>query len=391
MFFLRRLWNWLLLEIGITAVALVVTLGWQQALSWLLLLQLGIACVVYWTLVTVMLIIRYILPRERTKTRIIVGVILALIVGAGAAWTGGGGPCGRPSDGVIFPIILFALFLLIAFGPLANLTGKLYIAAFLSIQSRDWSRKTIGIPGIRALSRYLARYRNLTGALFVKELLNQSRNVLFWGRMVVLLAALVFFPLLHTAVASYRFSDTIFVVAFASGLALLTILEQAPNAISGEGNHLSLYLAAPFDFAALLRAKLLVFLLPVLSEGLAIDFIVSWRLGLTIGAIGFSAIAVALVIIGCTALPVWGGIWDENLNLAVEGGIQMMMQEEAAITPRRLVLLNLSLLLFAASLLLVWKLPPMLAITALFLLNALILPTTLLVSQRYLRHLLSIG
>src|SRR5712692_9652567 len=84
MFFLRRLWNWLLLEIGITAVALVVTLGWQQALSWLLLLQLGIACVVYGTLVTVMLIIRYILPRERTKTRIIVSIILALIVGVGA-------------------------------------------------------------------------------------------------------------------------------------------------------------------------------------------------------------------------------------------------------------------------------------------------------------------
>jgi hypothetical protein len=134
-----------------------------------------------------------------------------------------------------------------------------------------------------------------------------------------------------------------------------------------------------------------VFLLPVLVEGLAIDLILGWRLGLTISEIGFAAVAIILVIIACTALSVWGSIWDEDLNLAVEGTVQMMLQEEAAITPRRLGLLNLSLLLFAALLLVAYKLPPILALIVLLLFDGLVVTMMLHLSEAHLRRLIRRG
>src|SRR5437588_339832 len=70
-FFISRLWNWLFLETGITGVALVMTLGWQQALPWLVLLQLGVGCAVYASMVATFAFVRYILPQRKTKVRIL--------------------------------------------------------------------------------------------------------------------------------------------------------------------------------------------------------------------------------------------------------------------------------------------------------------------------------
>ena len=407
MFFLSRLWNWLLLETCITGVALVVTLGWQ-ALSWLVLLQLGVGCVVYGGIVATLLFIRYVLPRGRMKTRIVASLMAGVVVGFTVVLTmlaaSGtryltGQPPGTPlqvmvwaekvvaffADARLLVSALFLLVLMVALRPLARPAGKLYVAAFLIMQGWDRSRKAISIPGIRGLSQLLSRYRNLTGALFFKGLLNQSRNVMFWGRITIVLVALFLYPQVHNAVAPYRIPDTLFVIGYASGLALLSILEQAPNALSGEGNRLTLYLAAPFNLAGILRARLAVFLLPVLVEGLAIDLVLGWRLGLT--EMGFAALAVILVIVACTALSVWGSIWDEDLSLAVEGTMQMLLQEEAAITPRRLALVNLSLLLFAALLLVIYKLPPIPALIVLMLLDGLGVTMMLRLSEAHVRRL----
>ncbi|TME00222.1 MAG: hypothetical protein E6I80_26485 [Chloroflexi bacterium] len=68
-----------------------------------------------------------------------------------------------------------------------------------------------------------------------------------------------------------------------------------------------------------------------------------------------------------------------------------MLQEEAAISPKRLLLVYLSLVLFAASLLILWKLPPLLAIATLLLLDVTIMIVMLHWSRTYLRHLLQIG
>jgi hypothetical protein len=75
----------------------------------------------------------------------------------------------------------------------------------------------------------------------------------------------------------------------------------------------------------------------------------------------------------------------------VEGTIQMALQEEAAVTLKRVLLLNLSLVLFALSFLLVWKFPPLLAITTLSLLDLAMLSGMLQFSRVYMRYLLREG
>jgi hypothetical protein len=82
---------------------------------------------------------------------------------------------------------------------------------------------------------------------------------------------------------------------------------------------------------------------------------------------------------------------EENLNFAVEGAIQTIFQEEVAVSPKRVLLVYLSLVLFAASLLILWKLPPTLAIATLLSIDIAILAIMLQWSKIYLRQLLRAG
>lgn len=128
-------------------------------------------------------------------------------------------------------------------------------------------------------------------------------------------------------------------------------------------------MSAPFELGALLRAKLTLFVLPVLVEGLAVGFFLSWRFGLSLGQVRFTLNAIVLMVVGTLVMFVWGSAWDEDLSQAVEGAMQTVLQEEAPITPRRMWLLNLGIVFFVGMLLLLWKYPPMLALTALVLLD----------------------
>jgi len=207
-------------------------------------------------------------------------------------------------------------------------------------------------------------------------------------RLATIAVALLFFQLFRSILTTHGFSDAVFVVGYASFLALITSLEPAPNAISSEGNRLTLYLTAPSTRSALLRAKLLTFLLPAVLVGLSTDLLVSWSIGLPIGVVACTAIAVPLAIIPCIALPVLGSTWELNLDLAVEGTVQALLQEEVAITPKRILLLNLTLVLFALLFFIVWKLPPMLAIAVLLFLDIAILALLFQWSRIYLRQLM---
>ena len=407
MFFIGSLWNWIFLEIGVTGIVMVVTLGWLQAITWLALIQLGVACTVYVTMVAFMLLVRYILP-TRAKPRLVVSTILTLLVILAIAaalrpqWfafmLNATAPIAGITTGIqtviqlllkpAFASILFALLLLMALGPLARWTGNLYVASFLVTQRWDKSRNAIHLPGVGLLRRLLARQRTLTAALLTKDMLSQSRNFFFWGRLATIAVALLFFQLFRSILTTHGFSDAVFVVGYASFLALITSLEPAPNAVSSEGNRLTLYLTAPSSRSALLRAKLLTFLLPAVLVGLSTDLLVSWSIGLPIGVVACTAIAVPLAIIPCIALPVLGSTWELNLDLAVEGTVQALLQEEAAITPKRILLLNLTLVLFALLFLIVWKLPPMLAIAVLLFLDIAILALLFQWSRIYLRQLM---
>lgn len=224
-----------------------------------------------------------------------------------------------------------------------------------------------------ALSKLLGRYRGLMGALLLKGVLNQSRNVFTWGRLVIVLVCVAIFPLVRTLLAPYRFSDVVPVVAYSSGVAILAIVEYAAYAISSEGARLNLYLAASPGIAAYLQARLVVFLIPMLSIGLALSLVFAWWTGLTAFETALAMLTVALVLIGYTTFIVWGSAWDEDLNLTAEGMMQVLMQEELPFTPRRLQLLGMSLLLIAAMFLLVWKLPALLSISALALVDGTVL------------------
>lgn len=390
-FFIENLWTWLLLEVGVTGYVLLSVLGWR-ALTWLVLLQLGVAVAVLCTQVSMFLVIRYPIPRARGNIRRAIAVVLGLMLVALLLlkepldvhplmlWL-------RPE----FVIVLFVLLLVGGLGPLAESAGRLYGAAFATTQSWDRSRKAATFPGIHVLTRVFARRRTLTGALFVKMLLSQSRSFVAWGRVGMVLIVLVLFPQLHAVAAQAGWSDTLFVAGFAAGLALLGVAEQAPSAISGEANRLILYLSAPFALAELLRAKLFLFVLPILIQGLAVALFLAWRFALTLGQAGFALAATALLVVGTLTMFVWGSVWDEDVSLVVEGATQTILQEETPITPRRMWLLTLGLASFVGMVLLLWKYPPILALTALVVLDAALIAGMWHVGRTQLWRVIRVG
>ena len=152
---------------------------------------------------------------------------------------------------------------------------------------------------------------------------------------------------------------------------------------------MNLYLAAPPGIAAYLRARLVVFLIPMLSIGLALSLVFAWWTGLTAFETVLAVLTVALVLIGYTTFIVWDSAWDEDLSLTAEGMMQVLMQEELPFTPRRLQLLGMSLLLIAAMFLLVWKLPGLLSITGLALVDGTVLMLGWRLSYVHLRRLVT--
>jgi len=96
---------------------------------------------------------------------------------------------------------------------------------------------------------------------------------------------------------------------------------------------------------------------------------------------------VILILIGYTTFIVWGSAWDEDLNLASEGMMQVLTQEELPFTPRRLQLLGLSLILIAGMLLLVWKLPVLLSMPVLVLLDGIMIAVGWRFSYWHVREL----
>jgi hypothetical protein len=111
--------------------------------------------------------------------------------------------------------------------------------------------------------------------------------------------------------------------------------------------------------------------------------------GLTAFETVLAMLTVALVLIGYTTFIVWGSAWDEDLSLTAEGMMQVLMQEELPFTPRRLQLLGMSLLLIAAMLLLVWKLPGLPSMSALALLDGIALTLGWRLSYIHLRALVT--
>ncbi|HZS78797.1 MAG TPA: hypothetical protein VFA41_19460 [Ktedonobacteraceae bacterium] len=375
--------NWLLLAYISLGIPLALTIGWL-ALPWLLLLTLGAMLVVGLAMLATLLVIRYVLPHP--KISLVMFVVLAIALDTSFILLS--------SMKMYFHIatasaplvicLIAILSLLLLLGPGARLVGALYEQALLSMQGYSGRRVALNLPGMRALTTWLYRYRNLTGALLVKGLLNQSRNVFTWARLLILLVLFVLFPLIEKLLVMVLASNLVLVVVYASVLAILTVIEYALYAISSEGARLSLYLLAPFDMRAYLCARIFVFLLPAIAIGAFSGLFFSLETGLTFVQILLALVLIVLALTGFTAFIVLASISDEDLNMVTEGMMQALMQEEMPLTPRRLQLLSLSIGLLALLFFMIWKLPFALALPGLALLAVLLLA----LAWRYSLHAL---
>jgi hypothetical protein len=162
-------------------------------------------------------------------------------------------------------------------------------------------------------------------------------------------------------------------VVYASGVAILAIVDYAPYAISSEGSRLMFYLVAQTGIKTYVRSRLMVLAIAALLVGLISSLALSWWIGLSIIELAQAVTMVSLIVIAYTAFSAWGSAWDEDLNLVSEGLMPVLTQEELPFTPRRLQLLGLSFLLIGVMFIMVWKLPVTLSMLALVLLDGVVI------------------
>jgi len=397
--FWRGVGNWLLFEASLTGIALNFVLGWA-ALPWLLLLVLGAVCVAWLSLLTTLLIVRYVLPHPGQALLYV--LLLATVCGLLALLmqhmyravvpfprTTAGAMATAPFTGML-PLVCAAiscLLLFLAWFPLAGRVGLLYLATLQQQQGRDGSARAFVWRGLGGLLTLLSRWRTPTGALLVKGLLQQSRRLFSWMRLLVVVGLLVLFPLLRPQLFALHLSPMLQVALYAACVAFIALIEYAPYAIGSEGARLALYLVAPFNLAAFLRARLCSYLLPALLIGWLTAMLLSIEVSLSFLALLLALALVGLILTGYVALTVLGSALDADLTQVAEDKMQILMLEELPITPRRLQLLSLTLLVFGAMLLLCWKLPVPGALLALVGLDALVIVVGGRVSRVYLARL----
>lgn len=367
--------SWLLFEASLLGIALSIVSGWD-ALPWLLLLVLGALVVSWLSLFTTFLVVRYIVPRPGRA--LIYGLACALGCGLlillgqrmhwDIAWRD------QKSAGMANPLAALALlgaapqtcllidgallfFLLLVWFPLARRTGLFYFTVFQQQQGRDNSPRAFTWPGLGTLLALLRRWRTPIGALLFKGLLQQGRSLFAWLRLLVLVVLLALFPLLRPSLIALHLNGMLQVTFYAAILAFLTLFEYAPYAIGGEGARLALYLAAPLDPVAFLRARLCSYLLPALLIGWLATLLLGYWIGLSLFALLLALALLSLMLIGYITLTVLGSTLDADLTQVAEDTMQALMLEEMPVTLRRLQLLSLTILLFGAMFLLCWKLP----------------------------------
>lgn len=351
---------WLLVTTGSVAFSLASSLGWP-GLGWAALLSVGSIAAVWIALLLVVSTLRYLVPN---LGKAVVGVLVA-----GAALLAlcysqmpegfpentSPGHLSLPAPGLL--AVLIGLVVVVGLGPLAGPIGRAYVVAYHLTQGRATRQIAITRPIAWFVESVFLHRRTLTGALMYKGTLGRIRHWLNWARLVVLIGALAAFPWVRDLVEPYGVPDRLLVVGFVCGLVVYAVLDGATSPIGGEANRLTLLLTAPLSMIDILRAKLIAFLAPVLAPSLGATVLLCFWLDLEALDILVAVLSVALIILGVAALVVWGSAWDEDLDLAIESGLMGLLQEEAPMTPRRMLLVGLAALLLAFGLFVYWRLP----------------------------------
>ncbi|HEY6286632.1 MAG TPA: hypothetical protein VIX20_13290, partial [Ktedonobacteraceae bacterium] len=304
--FFEGIGNWLMLTFVVIGIPMIFVLGWQ-AFIWLLLLLLGVTIVVWMSIVVTLIVLRYVLPY--LKKAFLSLVVMCVVIGIVYMILHLVGITSRLSvlstPAPLLVSLLGVIMLVLVAGPFAGFTGKLYEEAFHEMEGLSSSRTVINVPGVRLLSKLLRRYRNLTSALLVKGLLNQSRNVFTWARVVIILVCIALFPLIRTLLDPLRFSRMLLAVVYASGVAILAIVDYAPYAISSEGSRLIFYLVAQTGKTTYLRSRLMVLLIAAILVGPTISLIMNWWIGLSMIELAQTVLLVSLILIAYTSFCVW--------------------------------------------------------------------------------------
>jgi hypothetical protein len=250
-------------------------------------------------------------------------------------------------------LLLSFLFFLVAAAPL----GKLYIVAYQKVFSQSRGHTSRHAPGIELFVRFLARYSPVAAALAFKALLIQSRNKLNFLRFSLFAASIVaFLMLIHFLSLLSHYTPFALTVTYGTLVGLYFFLDATPSPLGSEGNRLSHYLIAPFPISRFLWAKLILYLGTVLGVTLSLSAVACLWLHLSMPTTLLALMTIALVNSGLVLIMVWGSIWDEDLHLIIEGGLQAMLYEQLPSTPRRLVLLLASLFFAVGCLWFVWQL-----------------------------------
>ncbi|NOK60215.1 MAG: hypothetical protein GFH27_549281n392 [Chloroflexi bacterium AL-W] len=346
---LEWLWNWLLITCIVIGASLGIQLQWS-AIPWLLLVFAGIGWAIWLGVVLPLLVLRYVLPHWRGALPL-VAVLSISIIALGSAFP--------PSDvhppAPVLAAVVLLMMLILGLGSLAGRIGRLYEAVFVFNQSRSHRQTVNTLPGIAWVITWLSRGRNLTSALLVRGLRSQSRNRIGWLRLIMLCVYMSAFPFAFAWLAPLGLPDTLVVFGYLSTLVLLMIIDGMSSPFGSEGNRLALYLTAPLDYATLLWAKMIAFGLPLLILGYLMLLCMGVWIQLNSEALLQVGLLFTVLLAGITTLFVCGSAIDVNLHLGIEGATQILLYEGSPVTPQRLALASLAVLLVTAQLVIVWQ------------------------------------
>jgi hypothetical protein len=354
---------WIIGSFGF-GIAVVSALGSQGA-AWLMLLLALDALAV---LGSILLVSAWLLCFEGTASRVSVIGAALLTAGAvlGARW--------KLAAWTVPPLVATAAALtvvVVGLGPLGGALGGLYARAFYVTQGsapRVVKRRTIGL-----VTGWLLRFRSPGVALFVKDVLTRSRHWANWGRVVFAAIAVLAFPLLREKLQFLAIDDSLLIAAFVVGGVLATIIDGASSPFGSEGNRLALLLTIPIRRSDIVRAKMTAFVVPMSTVAVATSAWLSLATGLDLLLALHVCLAVLLMVVGISAVFVLGSVFDVDLDLEIQGGLQGLLYEETPFSPVRLALTAFGIGLCAVDLVILAHVPAAAVHPLLLALDALLL------------------
>lgn len=272
-------------------------------------------------------------------------------------------------------------------GRRATALGRTYVRAVQLASIPTATPNVRQVAGVTLLADRLRRRRNPASAMIVKDLLVQSRDWFYSLRLVVTIGALPLFLYVRKLDLLDGWTPLELAACLAAFLTIYSLLDSAPSPIGSEGERLSLWHLAPTRPGALLRAKLVTHLMPLVLQGTVIVALIGIWIGLPPGDIVAATTLTTLVVCGPVTFIVLGSSFDLRLDVPLESGLPTTMHEHVPITSQRLWLLNLGLLITGLMVVIVWQLPLAGAALALGIVDVLIVVIAWRAASRHLLRL----